>query len=75
MPMLLSQFIPPSPSPATMPISPFTMSVSVPALQIGSSVPFSLNSIYMHQYMLSCYDSSSLKSQGPTTIKSWLLLK
>ena len=37
--MLLSQFIPPSPSPA---VSKFVLHVciSIPALQIGSSVPF-----------------------------------
>ena len=37
--LLLSQFVPPSPVP-TVPISLFSMSESLPALQIGSSVPF-----------------------------------
>ena len=49
--------------------------VSVPAPQISSSVPLSLSSIYMQQYMISCYYSSILKFQGLNTIKSWLLLK
>ena len=39
--MLLSQFIPLSPSPSTVSINPFSTFVSLlPALQIGSSVPF-----------------------------------
>jgi len=37
--MLLSQFIPPSLSP-TVSTSLFSVCVSIPALQIGSSIPF-----------------------------------
>ena len=37
--MLLSQFVPPSPS-LTVSTCPFSMSVSISALKIGSSIPF-----------------------------------
>ena len=44
---LLSQLVPPSPCPICA-HSPFSVCVSTPALQIGSSVPFFLDSIHRH---------------------------
>ena len=49
MSMLLSQFVPLSPS-LTVSISLFSMFVSLPTLQISSSVSIFLDSIYMHIY-------------------------
>ena len=57
--MLPSRFIPPSPSPPC-PQSILYICVSIPVLQIGSSVLFFLGSMYMRSYMMFVFLFSDL---------------